>query len=61
MDGADRVVQEVVYDPRDQLVCTKNFVYGTRFGQSALLEVQTFDRNGALTKKQKVTSVRRAR
>jgi hypothetical protein len=61
LDGADRIIQEVVFDPKDTLVCTKNFYYGTRGGQSALLKVVTYDRNGTMVKEQKVNSVRRVR
>lgn len=52
LDGADRMIQEVVYDAKDTLVCTKNYIWGTRFGQSTLLEVQMYDRNGNLMKTQ---------
>ena len=53
LDGADHMIQEIVYDARDSLVCTKNYIWGTRYGQAALLEVQVYDRMGRLTKTQK--------
>lgn len=53
-DGADRMIQEIVYDAKDTLVCTKNYIWGTRFGKPSLLEVHTYDRNGRLSKTQKV-------
>jgi len=53
LDGADHMIQEIVYDGKDALVCTKNYVWGTRYGQPTLIEVQVYDRNGNLTKSQK--------
>ncbi len=53
LDGADHMIQEIVYDSKDALVCTKNYIWGTRFGQPSLIEVQVYDRNGNLTKNQK--------
>jgi hypothetical protein len=61
LDGADRMIQEVVYDAKDSLVCTKNYIWGTRFGQSALVEVQVYDRNGNLTKTQKGSTLRKTK
>jgi hypothetical protein len=61
LDGADRMIQEIVYDGKDALVCTKNYIWGTRFGQPALIEVQVYDRNGRLTKTQKGSSLRRTK
>lgn len=49
LDGADRIIQEVVYDANDKLVCTKNYVYGTRGGKdSTVVAVDTYDANGNL-------------
>jgi hypothetical protein len=59
LDGADRMIQEIVYDGRDALVCTKNYIWGVRFRQPALLEVQVYDRNGRLTKTQKGNTLRK--
>jgi hypothetical protein len=52
LDGADRIIQEVVYDANDKLVCTKNYVYGTRGGkENAVVAVDTYDANGNLIAK----------
>ena len=49
LDGADRIIQEVVYDPNDKLVCTRNYVYGTRAGKNdTVVAVDTYDPNGNL-------------
>src|SRR5688572_25219717 len=48
LDGADRIVQEVIYDANDKLVCTKNYVYGTRGGKDTVVAVDTYDPNGRL-------------
>jgi hypothetical protein len=49
LDGADRIIQEVVYDANDKLVCTKNYIYGNRGGKdSAVVGVDTYDANGNL-------------
>jgi hypothetical protein len=49
LDGADRIIQEVVYDASDKLVCTKNYVYGSRGGKdSTVVAVDTYDANGNL-------------
>lgn len=49
LDGADRIIQEVVYDPNDKLVCTKNYVYGSRSGKdNTVVAVDTYDANGQL-------------
>ncbi len=53
VDGADRILQEVVYDAKDRLACTKNFIYGTRSGKSALVGVDIYDANGVLMKSPK--------
>ncbi len=55
LDGADHMIQEVVYDAKDTLVCTKNYIWGTRFRQATLLEVKMYDRNGNLMKTQNTT------
>jgi hypothetical protein len=50
LDGADRIIQEVIYDANDKLVCTKNFVYGSRGGKdNTVVAVDTYDANGNLT------------
>ena len=51
--GADRIIQEVVYDAKDRLACTKNFIYGTKSGKSALVGVDIYDANGTLMKSPK--------
>jgi hypothetical protein len=49
LDGADRIIQEVVYDANDKLVCTKNYVYGNRGGRdNTVIAVDTYDANGSL-------------
>jgi hypothetical protein len=49
LDGADRIIQEVIYDANDKLVCTKNFVYGSRGGKdNTVVAVDTYDANGNL-------------
>jgi len=48
LDGADRIIQEVVYDANDKLVCTKNYIYGTRGGKDSVVAVDTYDSNGNL-------------
>lgn len=49
VDGADRIIQEVVYDANDKLVCTKNYVYGNRAGRNdTVIAVDTYDPNGNL-------------
>jgi hypothetical protein len=48
LDGADRIIQEVVYDANDKLVCTKNYVYGSRSGKDTVVAVDTYDANGNL-------------
>ena len=53
LDGADRIVQEVVYDSKDRLVCTKNFIYGTRAGQTKVIAIDLYDSNGVLVRPQK--------
>jgi hypothetical protein len=61
LDGADRMIQEVVYDGRDALVCTKNYIWGTRFGKPSLVKVQVYDKNGRLTRTQEGEKLRRSR
>jgi hypothetical protein len=48
LDGSDRIIQEVVYDGSDRLVCTKNYIYGTRGGKDTVVGVDTYDPNGKL-------------
>jgi hypothetical protein len=48
LDGADRIIQEVIYDGTDKLVCTKNYIYGTRGGKDKVVAVDTYDPNGRL-------------
>src|SRR6186713_2144489 len=48
LDGADRIIQEVVYDAADKLVCTKNYIYGSRAGRDSVVAVDTYDANGNL-------------
>ena len=52
-DGADRIIQEVVYDAKDRPVYTKNFIFGTKSGKSALVGVDIYDANGTLMKSPK--------
>lgn len=48
LDGEDRIIQEVIYDPRDNLLGTKNYHYSTRNGSSVVVSVDTYDANGNL-------------
>jgi len=48
LDGSDRIVQEVIYDAKGNLLCTKNYNYGTRDGRSTVIDVDTYDSNGNL-------------
>jgi hypothetical protein len=59
LDALDHMIQEIIYDAKDSLVCTKNYIWGTRYGQPSLIEVQVYDRNGRLTKAQKGGGLRR--
>jgi len=43
LDGADRIIQEVMSNGQGKLICTKNYIYGTRNGQSQLLEIEWYD------------------
>ena len=54
LDGADRIIQEVIYDANDKLVCTKNYVYGSRGGRdNTVVAVDVYDANGNLQTPQK--------
>ncbi len=59
IDGADRIIQEVVYDSKDNLVCTKNFIYGTRAGQTKVIGIDTYDSNGVLIRAPKGSGKKR--
>ena len=59
LDGADRIIQEVVYDAKDRLVCTKNFIYGTRAGQTKVIGIDTYDSNGTLIRPQQASGKRK--
>ena len=60
LDGADRIIQEVVYDANDKLVCTKNYVYGNRGGKdSTVVAIDTYDANGNLIPTKKAGGGRR--
>lgn len=61
LDGADRMIQEVVYDGRDALVCTKNYIWGTRFGKPALVKVEVYNKHGVKTRTQEGEKLRRSR
>ena len=47
-DGEDRVIQEVIYGPRDTLLGTKNYIYSLRPGGAISVSVDTYDANGNL-------------
>ncbi len=47
-DGEDRVIQEVIYGPKDNLIGTKNYIYSLRAGGSIAVSVDTYDANGNL-------------
>ena len=46
-DGEDRVIQEVIYGPKDNLLGTKNYIYTVRGGGIAV-SVDSYDANGNL-------------
>lgn len=46
LDGADRIVQEVMSNGQGKLICTKNYIYGTANGQSVLQEIEWYDSKG---------------
>ncbi len=48
LDGEDRIIQEVIYDAKDSLICTKNYTYGSRNGGAIVVNVDTYDANGNL-------------
>ena len=48
LDGEDRIIQEVIYDPKGNLLGTKNYTYGTRNGGAIIVNVDTYDSNGNL-------------
>jgi hypothetical protein len=59
LDGSDRIIQEVVYDPKGTLTGTNNYIYGTRGGQSTLIGVDRYDANGNLIPRAKTTGRKR--
>ena len=59
LDGSDRIVQEVVYDAKGNLVCTKNYIFGTRAGRPTLIGIDTYDSNGVLIRPQKGSGKKR--
>ena len=48
LDGEDRIIQEVIYDAKDNLLCTKNYTYGTRNGTATVIKTDTYDSSGNL-------------
>ena len=62
LDGADRIIQEVIYDANDKLVCTKNYVYGSRGGKdNTVVAVDVYDANGNLQTPKKGSATPRRR
>ncbi len=62
LDGADRIIQEVIYDANDKLVCTKNYVYGSRGGKdNTVVAVDIYDANGNLQTPKKGSAAPRRR
>ena len=47
-DGEDRIIQEVIYGPKDNLIGTKNYIYTIRTNGSIAVDVDTYDSNGNL-------------
>ena len=47
-DGEDRIIQEVIYDAKDNLLGTKNYIYSVRPGGGIGVSVDTYDANGNL-------------
>lgn len=50
LDGQDRIIQEVVYDAKGNLLGTMNYNYGTRNGNSVVIDVDTYDAQGNLVR-----------
>jgi hypothetical protein len=48
LDGEDRIIQEVIYDAKDNLLGTKNYTYGSRNGSAIVVNVDIYDANGNL-------------
>ena len=48
LDGEDRIIQEVIYDAKGNLLGTKNYNYSIRNGSSVAISVDTYDANGNL-------------
>ena len=48
LDGEDRIIQEVIYDAKGNLLGTKNYNYSFRNGSSVAISVDTYDANGNL-------------
>jgi len=55
-DGEDRVIQEVIYGPRDNLIGTKNYIYTIRTNGSIGVSVDTYDANGNLIQTPRLSS-----
>lgn len=47
-DTDDRIIQEVIYGPKDNLLGTKNFIYSSRGKDSIAVSVDVYDANGNL-------------
>ena len=47
-DGEDRIIQEVIYGPKDNLIGTKNYIYTLRTNGTIGVSVDTYDSNGNL-------------
>jgi len=48
LDVNDRIVQEVIYDAKGNLICTRNYSYGSRNGKAIVVDVDTYDSEGNL-------------
>jgi hypothetical protein len=59
LDGADRIIQVVMYDAKGNLMGTNNNIYGTRNGKSQIIAVDCYDANGNLIPKGKPTGRKR--
>lgn len=43
LDGADRIAQEVVTDPKGKLLYTRNYHYGSKNGKSIVTGIDVYD------------------
>jgi hypothetical protein len=61
LDAEDRIIQEVIYDAKDNLLGTKNYRYGMKNGKAIVVEVDVYDSNGNLIQTPRRSSSKKAR